>query len=862
MELGAAGYAAAAGATAASVAGGLFSYNRANYGFDQKNGWARFNAGIGMACAQTAQYKADIQALTALTQTRQHTFHDVAAMALTILTALYCPGRLGLHTPPPPEWLMGLFMLNVAGTYMFLGLTLWLAQHAFARSGVSSIHMLSRYVRFPIPSMTMLDRARRFLSSFEEQSAGEAFRVPFRPHQHKFQRNKGGFNEYEGTADPMSVEAAAKARTRHGYDVPAWYRKEKEIKDNIEHESLLRGASLPLAAKGEADCPEHFEIYREMQNDWWPYDVYSRISLFLAFQHLLHNWVYHQLGHHFQETRALFAAACVTLTVTVLQWIVLQLDIVPNSWEAWAVKIGPLAPWCALFATAIDYSRWYSAPLQAFGFFLVFMAYFIHIFYTIMLIRLCAPSDEAPAAANTPGASWWPEEWKLPSAFQHALWLVAPPKGMAPGEVDVVEQLRNPHGKKDDGKKEDASAGTAAKRKDVHKALGRQTESAAWWNVKVGLFAMLIGWIFLTFGFLITVINQGTMHPSLISAPGLPNNARDPRYRPTKIGGHEPTEVGTGGVHGPARGVRQSATGAVHRRLSDDLLDANATRDELVQKVRDLLPYLNKIAHGSIPADTVEASVLSMVPEELAAAISEKAAPVRAQVSFPPLFEPRVMAAGPDSMAAVLSHHGRGAIVGMPEGRAERVFAQSTPFALEGAAEHGPLAAAHWDEAGLLLAAASGAVLHCPGSPSGRWHCAPHVGAKLPIQGGRVAITRDGLKALRAAVAYPGESSVTFFSHSGHDSAPWLPAGEARTHCPAAALSFAKGVLSHLLVSSADGAVAKLAMDTGATTAEVKPVSGLEAGHTWPAACHLSDGTIARLAVKGGDAPEPMLFLG
>ena len=33
----------------------------------------RFNAGIGMACAQTAQYKADIQALTALTQTRQHT---------------------------------------------------------------------------------------------------------------------------------------------------------------------------------------------------------------------------------------------------------------------------------------------------------------------------------------------------------------------------------------------------------------------------------------------------------------------------------------------------------------------------------------------------------------------------------------------------------------------------------------------------------------------------------------------------------------------------------------------------------------------------------------------------------------------
>ena len=41
-------------------------------------------------------------------------------------------------------------------------------------------------------------------------------------------------------------------------------------------------------------------------------------------------------------------------------------------------------------------------------------------------------------------------------------------------------------------------------------------------------------------------------------------------------------------------------------------------------------------------------------------------------MSFPPLFEPRVMAAGPNSMAAVLSHHGRGAIVGMPEVSAAR----------------------------------------------------------------------------------------------------------------------------------------------------------------------------------------------
>jgi len=143
-----------------------------------------------------------------------------------------------------------------------------------------------------------------------------------------------------------------------------------------------------------------------------------------------------------------------------------------------------------------------------------------------------------------------------------------------------------------------------------------------------------------------------------------------------------------------------------------------------------------------------------------------------------------------------------------------------------------------------------------------RWQAA---GAVLPIMGekhfgGAVTIARHGKQALRAAVSFPGESSVTFFSHSGHETASWLPAGEARTHAPVMHLSFAEQ-LEHLLLSSADGAVAKLEMKTGAITAVRTAMEGHH-HHPCRAVCHLSDGALARLAVKEGDAPEPMLFLG
>mmetsp|Transcript_23774 Transcript_23774/g.67660 ORF Transcript_23774/g.67660 Transcript_23774/m.67660 type:complete len:818 (+) Transcript_23774:111-2564(+) len=813
MEVG-----AAAAATAGGVGMGLFSYNRGNYMFDQKAHWARFNGGLNMAIAQMSQYKADIEQMTELTVARQDCYHGIAAMGLTILTAIYCPGRVGLHTPPPPGWLMGLAFVNIAGCYLFLGLTLWLAMHASMRADTASTHMLTRFVRLPIPNQGMMDKARKFLSSFEEQPLKEVFRVPFTRHSKAGPGKEGGFNE------GMAVDDAAQKRSRHSYDVPAWYKKEKAV-DNVDTVETI-GSMLPLDARGTA--PEHFEAYREIQNEWFPYDVYARLCIFLAFMHLTHCWAYLQIGHQLQENRALFACGLVMLSMFVLQQVILTLDVIPTGLPIH--RLGPFGLWFAYFAAAIEYKRWFTQEAQAVGFVLVYIAYAIHIIYTVQLLRICAPAKDPPAVAESAGASWWPGEWQLPSAFQHAVWLVAPPKQLEDGQNDIVGELREAQ----TGVKPPAGvagATTADKRADVHRALGKQGESPAWVNVKIGLISLIIAWVWMTFGFTIEVMNQGTAHPSLLNALGMPNNARDPRYRPAKPGHHEPVEVGTGGVlAGPARGVHSSA---VERRLQALPTDVQ----DVAMKLRTLLPYLQGLS---------QTGTLGVAQAPAAVAMDEVA------VSWPAFFEPRHLACGRASAPALVavSKHGRGVVVDAASG------AMLEHFALLGVATHGAIVSATLDPLGLLIATSTGVVLECAGAapPSGgRWRCAAREGRRLPA-GGAVSVARVADGGLKAAVAFDGERVVATFSLSG--AGAWLPTGEVRSGVIATTAAFAADG-SSLLLGGADGALVRVALADGGVT-QVTPVAR---GRSWSGACELPGARIARLATGAAPANDLQTLL-
>lgn len=838
MEIGAAGAAAAAAAAAGGTGVGLFSYNRGNYQFDAKMRYTRFTAGLNMAIAQTGIYRQDIQQLSMLTVTRMDCYHCIAAMGLTILTAIYCPGRLGLHTPPPPGWLMGLTFVNIAGCYLFLGLAIWLAMHASMRADTASTHMLTRFVRLPVPSQGMLDKARKFLSSFEEQPLREAFRIPFTRHGKPGGASRGGYNE------DMSIESEAKGRTRSNYDVPAWYRRERAVdcKKNVDTVTSM----MPLAAKGTA--PEHFEAYRELQMEWFPYDVYARLCIHLAFTHLVFCWAYLQIGHQLQETRALWACAIVMFPMFTLMQVIMSLDIAQTGFPFH--RLCPFALFIAYIAAVLEYTRYYSPVAQGIGFALVYVAYFLHVVYTVQMYFLCRPAVDPPNVAEVPGASWWPSEWRLPKAFQHAIWLVAPPRDADPSQPDLVGEMRQLQGEASQCSGKVTQPSDAEKRADAAKALSNENESPAWLNVRIGLISMLIAWIWLIFGFTIEVINQGTTHPSLLNAFGLPNNARDPRYRPAKPGLHEPTEVGTGGLDaGPARGVD---LGAMHRRLA-----SAAENPEVRQDVAEKLRVVMRAAQAAAGATTATTATTPAVPRQ------EDGQPAQTvSVRWQPLFEPELLVArSGGSEVVAFSRYGRGALLSVPAAGASGSSAavEAAPFALDGVVAHGALASAHWDEDGLLLLTASGALLECAGeapNAGGAWSCSRIEGAKLEVpHGASVAVTRSGpssAAAVKAAVSFHGEGTAALFEFR---SAAWLPVGEVRTGVTTAGASaFGPGGL--VVAGAGGGAVARVDMDSGGVAPAAPKVQGEVRG-----VCALGDGRVGRVVRVGGQAGKKELVI-
>jgi hypothetical protein len=864
-----------AAAEAGTLAGGgvgmgLWNWNRAYYSFDAKQRWARFNFINNMAIAQTGQYREDIEDLAQLTSNRMDNYHILGVMALTIATALFCPGRLGLHTPPPPSWLMGLFMTNLAAAYIWLGMTMWMAMHASLRADSAAAHMLTRMVRLPVPSQRQLDRARKLFSSYEYQNLGELFRVPF------FQKH-GSRGEHV-TGDEPPEDSEAKNRTRCEFDVPAWFQRERQVDEGRALETFM-----PRSARGTA--PEHFEVFRVLQCEYWPFDIYARISMFLAWMHILHAWGYYNMGHTISETRAIWAGVTVPVPLFVAQNVLITLDIVTPRSECgfpWQ-RLGPLGLLFALVGQVLEYKRWYTdSGIYLTGFF-VFAAYICHIVYTAQLIRLCSPTwDKIAVVHESPGAAWWPSQWRIPSAWSHAVWMVAPPKEKAAGENDIVDELRRSSTSR---RGDTRNAAVEDKKQDIHRALGKNKEQPAWFFVRTGLQGCLIAWIWGTIGFFIDIINQGTTHPSLISAPGLPNHLRDPRWRQPKPGylcapGPRDEcfgqEVGTGGYYaGPSHEQvhmqieNMENSGGHHRRMMSE------SQHQLAEKIRDLLPYLKSVVHddddSKYPAFGVKTR--PMIEESVAALV-----PAKADVQWPGLFEPRLLACGPSShgasghIAAALSRHGRGALVTSTDDSTH-----TSSFVFSGTATFGPFLAAHWDHGGLLLTTSAGGFLECPGVASeGRWHCQPLSAESLPLGlgsepfAGSLAIARRPTKAdagvtspeLLSAVVFPGELSVAIYRRAaGREGEPWLPAGEARIPSQVAAASFDENAES-LLMLLADGSVAKMRLSDGAMALAAEAVQG--PAHTWQATCGLANSKVARLGVRpsGPSAWEPSLIFG
>ncbi|CAE7562998.1 PSAT1 [Symbiodinium sp. CCMP2456] len=160
-----------AAASAAAVGFGLFDYNRANYLYDAEFRFERFSTGREYAVEQSNQFRNDLRTLSALTMVKNNQYAGLAALDMALCIALYCAGRLGLHGPSPPGWIMALWITSNAASFAFMALAILLALHASYRAQAASVNLLTRKIRVPVPSMRPGRAVLEPLSSFDPASS-------------------------------------------------------------------------------------------------------------------------------------------------------------------------------------------------------------------------------------------------------------------------------------------------------------------------------------------------------------------------------------------------------------------------------------------------------------------------------------------------------------------------------------------------------------------------------------------------------------------------------------------------------------------------------------------------------------------
>eukprot|EP00445_Apocalathium_hangoei_P090511 CAMPEP_0204247874 /NCGR_PEP_ID=MMETSP0361-20130328/98870_1 /ASSEMBLY_ACC=CAM_ASM_000343 /TAXON_ID=268821 /ORGANISM="Scrippsiella Hangoei, Strain SHTV-5" /LENGTH=723 /DNA_ID=CAMNT_0051221121 /DNA_START=78 /DNA_END=2246 /DNA_ORIENTATION=+ len=455
-------------AAAAALSSAAFDYNRANYIFDARMRWGRFNTGYSMAMAQTSQYREDISDLTELTVTKADTYHTVGTICFFLNFELIVDGSLGVHGPAPPGWLMGLYWTNVCIAIMFLVTFTWMAMHSGARATAGAAQMRTHTMRLPIPTPKMLDMARVTANSFEKQRAQDGFRIPFAMPAGK-----------ESELD----EESGKRITISDRRMPKWYH------DEVEELRKDEGGPAP----SPTSVPEHFELYRGLSEEWWCYDVYSRIGILVWFSYWLTSASLYSMCHIFTELRLLWPAWTVTACFVTAHWGILRLDITSKPREGSMMclpieKIVPFVPVLAVFGMSIEYSILDPTPFwQGLIYTISWICYGIQLAWAIRVYDLVAPQHRSKESPEHAGDAWSPMEWPVPPAFQQAVYLVSAPKYLELGQTCLTQEMK-------------AAKGQKGKTAPQKKARECKSSMLPWKLFRGACITAISMWVFIIFG--------------------------------------------------------------------------------------------------------------------------------------------------------------------------------------------------------------------------------------------------------------------------------------------------------------------------------------------------------------------------
>jgi len=414
--------------------------------------------------------------MTELTASKLDVFHTVATLFMSICAALSCAGRIGMHGAAPPGWLMGLYSGHIFTALLYFGTSVWLGMHGSLMAQASMTRMLTQKVRLPIPSLSQIDGARTFGSTFELQKGRDLFRVPFMRHPHdKPEPAEASSGDSDGGTKDKGVTKAKKKQykaKRFGDEpkkpygdwgfakgafknefgssardtVPSWIRDEQVVDKG---QGCVGGDASVAAELHEAhQAPAHFQAYHEAQQDWWPYDVNARIALLAGVMQVIYAVMYYIIGTVTAELRAFWIAWSAPMLFCAVQAMILRMDILhtrnkgsrclPNA--EWA---GHIAPYFAVAAETLEIRLWYSPATVVITWILVILCYTGHLIAALRLYDLARPdSPQDKEREDEAGKSWWPQSWKVPLAFSESLWILAPPKKLERGQHDMITEMK------------------------------------------------------------------------------------------------------------------------------------------------------------------------------------------------------------------------------------------------------------------------------------------------------------------------------------------------------------------------------------------------------------------------------------
>mmetsp|Transcript_38130 Transcript_38130/g.115261 ORF Transcript_38130/g.115261 Transcript_38130/m.115261 type:complete len:881 (-) Transcript_38130:138-2780(-) len=851
-----------------------WNYNRANFKFDQGLRWQRYTTGRKMACAQVGLFRQDITDLAGVSMAKLKVYGPIYGIVITVCVTVYVEGRSGLKFPGPPVFISQIYLQCLGIGMCYMALATWLLFHASMRAQIACVQLRTRLIRMPVPTQRQLDGSRKILSTWEEQGLYGMFRVPFAmppgaespdisdeedmsPSKATGYANGG----IPGVAAKVKAKVAEKHKsgaTSHNARMPgltagtpAWYQKELEDRDTLP-ESSPTGYGMD----GEPTPYKHFELLRAAQREWWGCEAYMRVCFLFGMMHLVMAFSYWITLHNIAELGMIWCSNLGAAGLTAGVWIIFRLDVLPEHGGCFPWEIG--GPFVTSIALGLMYSHTVTPTMMNIARVVAAIIILMHVFLTFRLYSVASPTfNKAHHQARESGGRLFNQSgsceapsW-LPAAFQHVMYLVAPPK--------TAEQLAKERmDRNNDSLGDDALA---------------KVDMTPWYYVRTMTIAVLLGW-FVQLGGHATECVMGER--MLVSNPGMPPWSRTGQWFGWE---HGPISSKHYAHVTPQRGhwAWQKGWGPQGQQelWASDVFGFHPEADAWWAEKEGLAPLVGAAGYGK---NTWNEGVIAYGQNEPKwgtshlethdfessgghrrlsdASLVAPRPVVPLPVRWPAALEPDILACGPDAASggiAAVTAGGAGAVV--PNMGIGEVVA----FSLEGLLEHGMASSVTWGPSGFLVVTGTGRVAACPTtSVAGSHACAALEAPPLPgfaMDGSKapptaafhVAATVEGEGGLWAAMAH---GSRVALRRALGESAEWQHVASVEVPLDGAEVLSVAATDARLLVTTSDGGAYHWDLRQGVPARDEPtidvPASG--PGRTWQSACLLPNGKIVRLA--------------